>query len=142
MKFGSNRRDIAAVIAVSVMCAGCATAPTVENAGAPPTNYKEVARDYLRTALFDPYSARDMQIAPPKTGQVYIEGTFQHANGWAVCYRTNAKNRMGAYTGLKEAVLLIRDGKVVTSNEDTGHYDIRTNCADAKYEPISLVDGR
>ena len=45
---------------------------------------------------------------------------------------------MGAYTGVKEAVLLIRDGRVVASNRDSDHYEMRTNCRDAKYEPMSL----
>lgn len=123
---------------VAVTTSGCATPPSSENAGPEPLNYREVARSYLRTSLIDPYSVRDLQIAPPRVGQVYVEGTFKHANGWAVCYRANAKNRMGAYAGLKEAVILIRDEKVVASTEQANHYDIRTNCAGAKYEPLAL----
>jgi hypothetical protein len=118
--------------------AACASAPTPENAGPPPANYREITKDYLRSYLVDPYSARDVQVAPPRIGQVYREGTFQHATGWAVCYRANAKNRMGGYTGMKDAVLLIHENRVLASNEAANHYDIRTNCADAKYEPLLL----
>jgi hypothetical protein len=54
--------------------------------------------------------------------------------------RANAKNRMGAYTGIKDTVLLMRDGRVVASLSDTpDHYDIRTNSGDAKYEPFPEV---
>jgi hypothetical protein len=141
MFFGLRSRSMvitAWVVGGAIGLAACATPPTSENAGAPPANYREIARDYLRSNLLDPHSARDVQIAQPRIGQVYVEGTFRHENGWAVCYRANAKNRMGGYTGLKEAVMLIRDNRVVVSNETAMHYDIRTNCAEAKYEPISL----
>ncbi len=117
---------------------GCVSTPTEATVGPPPARYVDIARDHLRTSLFDPYSARDFQIATPKPGQVLLQGTFTHEAGWVVCYRGNAKNRMGAYTGVKEAVLLIRDGRVVASNQDSDHYEIRTNCRDAKYEPMSL----
>ena len=127
-----------AALLSGIYLAACATTPTPENAGPAPTNYRELVREFLRTRLLDAESARDVQIAPPRIGQVYVEGTFQHANGWAVCYRANAKNRMGAYTGLKDAVLLIHENRVVTANEDAGHYDIRTNCANAKYESMPL----
>ena len=139
MKNVIDRRGAIAMLASATLLSACASAPTPENAGAIPTNYRELARQHLRSNLLDPYSARDVQIAPPKIGQVYVEGTLTHATGWVVCYRANAKNRMGAYTGVKDAVLLIRENRVVTSNETTDHYDIRTNCADVKYEPISLT---
>jgi hypothetical protein len=117
---------------------GCASAPTEANAGPPPARYQEIVREHLRTSLFDPYSARDFQIAAPKPGQIHLLGTLTYESGWVVCYRGNAKNKMGAYTGIKEAVVLIREGRVVASNQDSDHYDVRTNCRDVRYEPLSL----
>lgn len=117
---------------------GCSTTPNESNAGPFPARYKEIAREHLRVTLFDPYSARDFQIAAPKIGQVYVQGTLTHETGWATCYRGNAKNRMGAYTGIKEGVLLIRDDRVITSNSDADHYDVRTACRGAQYEPLVL----
>lgn len=133
--------QFAATVLMAVLLLGltnCATAPTESDAGPYPAKYREITRDHLRTGLFDPYSARDFHVAPPKIGQVHVVGTITHETGWAVCYRGNAKNRMGAYTGAKEAVLLIRDDRAITSNSDSDHYDVRINCKDAKYEPLPL----
>ena len=98
----------------------------------------EITREHLRTSLFDPYSARDFHVARPKIGQVLVEGTVTYETGWVVCYRGNAKNRMGAYTGATEAVLLIRGDRAITSNSKPEHYEIRTYCKDVTYEPLSL----
>ena len=116
----------------------CATAPTETNAGPYPAKYREITREHLRTSLFDPYSARDFHEAPPKIGQVLVAGTVTYETGWVVCYRGNAKNRMGAYTGATEAVLLIRGDRAITSNSKPEHYEIRTYCKDVTYEPLSL----
>ena len=136
--FRANPVAAVMLIAALLVLANCATAPTESNAGPYPAKYREITREHLRTSLFDPYSARDFHVASPKIGQVHVVGTFTHESGWAVCYRGNAKNRMGAYTGAKEAVLLIRDDGAITSNSNSEHYDVRTNCKDAKYEPLSL----
>jgi hypothetical protein len=134
-----KKRILAAPIAVLILMPSCAPTPTASNVGAFPARYREIARDYLRSTLLDPYSARDFQIATePKSAQIHVAGTLTHETGWAVCYRGNAKNRMGAYTGVKEGVLLVRGDRVVASNEDPTHYDVRTNCRDTKYEPFSL----
>ena len=110
----------------------CATAPTETNAGPYPAKYREITREHLRTSLFDPYSARDFQVAQPKIGQVHVVGTLTHETGWVVCYRGNAKNRMGAYTGATEAVLLIRGDRAITSNSESGH-DGRQEMPNAGY---------
>ena len=104
--FGANLFAATLLIAALLGLANCATAPTESNAGPYPAKYREITREHLRTSLFDPYSARDFHVASPKIGQVHVVGTLTHETGWAVCYRGNAKNRMGAYTGAKEAVLL------------------------------------
>jgi hypothetical protein len=134
---------LCAVVAGTLSAAleGCATAPSEANVGPYPAAYREIARDYVRATFLDPYSIRDARIAQPKMGAIIIEGTLRHDPGWTVCVRANAKNRMGAYTGIKDTVLLMRDGRVVASLSDTpDHYDIRTNCADAKYERFAEVE--
>ena len=129
---------MALVAAASMSQVGCATTPTESDAGPYPTRYREIAQDHLRTSLLDPYSARDFQIAAPKVGRILIEGTLRLESGWMVCYRGNAKNRMGAYTGAKDSVMLIKDDRVIASNGDPNHYEVRTNCKDAKFESLSL----
>jgi hypothetical protein len=126
------------IAVLTVGLVGCTTAPSGADAGPYPARYREIAQSHLKTTLFDPYSARDFQVASPKVGQMNIPGTFSIETGWLVCYRGNAKNRMGAYTGVKDSAMLIRNDNVITSNEDPNHYEVRTNCRDVKYEPISL----
>lgn len=130
----------AAAGAVAVILSGCAATPNETNVGPYPTAYRELAREYLRKSLFDPYSVRDAQIATPKMGQILIEGTLRHEAGWTVCVRANSKNRMGAYTGIKDTALLIRDGRVLGSESDPTHYTVRNDCADAKYESFSELE--
>lgn len=125
------------LLVAAAMLAGCAATPNETDVGQSPARYKDIARDYLRTSLFDPYTARDFSIAPPKIGQIHID-TLKYESGWVVCYRGNAKNRMGGYTGIKEGALLIKNDKALGSMSDSDHYDVRTNCKDAKYESFSL----
>lgn len=129
------------VVAMGSVLAACAGAPPSESEiGAYPTAYKAIAKDHLRVSLIDPYSVRDAQIAPPKLGQIHILGTMRHESGWAICFRANAKNRMGGYTGHKPMVLLIRNNQVVGTNQDADHYDVRTICADVRYEPFPEIE--
>ena len=93
-----------------------------------------MAKTYLRSTLFDPYSVRDSEIATPK-----LKGSFvltDPSEGWTVCVRANAKNRMGAYTGRRETVLLIRGDVVVSSTEGPAPY----YCGEAQYEPFPELE--
>lgn len=135
---GRRLEHVVGLSTAAFIVVGCAATPNESNVGQYPAKYKEIVRDHLRKSLFDPYTARDFQIAAPKIGQVHIEGTLTHEPGWTVCYRGNAKNRMGAYTGMKESVLLIRDDLVRGTISDSDHYDVRTNCKDVKYEALTL----
>ncbi len=95
-----------------------------------------MARTYLRSTLFDPYSVRDAQIASPK-----LKGSFvltDPSEGWTICVRANAKNRMGAYTGMQETVLLVRGDRVVSSTNGPAPY----YCGDAQYEPFPELEER
>lgn len=61
------------LLVAAAMLAGCAATPTETDVGQSPARYKEIAREYLRTSLFDPYTARDFGIATPKIGQIHID---------------------------------------------------------------------
>ena len=128
------------IVTILLILAGCQTDSQQLVSEPPPANYRQIAADHLRRTLFDPYSVRDAEIARPKPGQVYVDG-MHHEEGWAVCWRANAKNRLGAYTGVKESIVVIRGDRVVASTSpDPGHYDLRTNCADARYEPFKEIE--
>ena len=117
--------------------------PGESGIGPYPTEYRAIVRDYLRKALFDPYTVRDAQISKPKQGDLYIEGTLGvHKAGWLVCFRSNSKNRIGAYTGQSDMAILIRDGRALTSTSDPTHsnYMIKKDCADERYEPFPEIE--
>jgi hypothetical protein len=153
MDIGTAMNKLSWAAAFSAALQGCATAPNEANVGPYPTAYREIVRDHIRTSFVDPYSIRDAQITEPnKIGQLVKKGTLTQETGWAVCVRANAKNRMGAYTGIKSTVFLIRDGRVVESADDTPvaltdrgvltitPIYIKEHCEGAKFEPFPEVE--
>jgi hypothetical protein len=50
--------------------------------------------------------------------------------------RANAKNRFGAYTGLKETAVIFRGGKIDTTNQEYG----AMACTGAVYEPFPEIE--
>jgi hypothetical protein len=94
-----------------------------------------MAKEYLRKTLFDPYSVRDAEIAEPKVMSSFY--LIDPAPGWTICVRLNAKNRMGAYTGISEDTLLVRGDRVtISSSELTRPSPTNWNCRDAKWAPF------
>lgn len=144
----AKMRGIATILVATVALSGCAAnlrdgGPDESGIGPYPTEYRAVVRDYLRKTLFDPYTVQDAQISRPKQGDLYVEGTLGvHEAGWLVCFRSNSKNRVGAYTGLSDMAMVIRGGRVLTSTSDPTHsnYMIKKDCSDEKYEPFPEVE--
>lgn len=67
-------------------------------------DFDQAARDYIIASLKDPESARIEQARPPRKGPALgyrPERFFPPAFGWTACYRVNAKNSYGGYTGYK-----------------------------------------
>jgi hypothetical protein len=111
------------------------------DAGEPlPANYRQIVAVHVRTTFLDPYSVRDASIAPPRAGSLSRPDIIWVERGWIVCLRANAKNRMGGYTGLTTSAMLVRAGAVVTSHSGEDHYEVRTSCADARYEPFPEIE--
>jgi hypothetical protein len=116
--------------------AGCAsTSQPGADTGPYPARYRELAKDYLRRALVDPYSVRDAEIAEP-----IVKASFyliDPSPAWTICVRYNARNRMGAYAGMTEDALLVRGDKVTISlNELTTPTRTAGICSDAKWAPF------
>lgn len=141
-------RATTAILMVTAGLSACATSQKEGGSGESgigpyPAEYRVIVRDYLRKTLFDPYTVRDAQVSKPKQGALYVEGTLGvHESGWLVCFRSNSKNRMGAYTGLSDTAVLIRDGRVLTSTSDPTHsnYMIKKDCDDERYEPFLEIE--
>lgn len=104
---------------------GCQSAQRQDMMGPFPTAYRQIARDHLKSTLFDPYTVRDAMIAEPK-----ISGPLIY-RGWLICVRANAKNRFGGYTGLQATGIMVRQGSVIRSFKDAGMW-----CGDATYQPF------
>lgn len=126
-----------AIAAISACwLAGCGSASqSAADVGPFPARYREMARDYLRKTLFDPYSVRDAEIAEPavKASIHLVDPT----PGWTICVRYNAKNRLGAYTGMTENALLVRGDRITISlNELTRAAPTIGMCRDAKWAPF------
>jgi hypothetical protein len=109
-----------------------------------PIAYREMVQTYLRNTLLDPYSVRDARISKPKRGRLVVEGTLGvHEPGWLVCFRGNAKNSAGAFTGVSDIAMLIRGDRVLTSLADPthSHYVVKMVCEQESYEPLAAIDG-
>ena len=136
-------KNLCGLLVAALLLSGCLQTTNTEtpvSAGvtaAPPDNWREIARQGAKKALFDPYTARDVEIAAPiPASSVFDGGTLIPHRGWMVCMRANAKNRFGAYTGLKPYGLLIEDnevGVVVDQPITAAHH-----CDGRKYEPFTL----
>jgi hypothetical protein len=130
-----------ALVAVTVCgLAGCVSTSEITLSEPAPTNYREIIAAHVRATYFDPYSVRDASIARPRGARVHVVGTFKHEEGWGVCVRANSKDRMGAYTGLKQTIYIINSGTVLAVQDDQEHFDVRTGCQGAVYEPFPEIE--
>lgn len=124
---------------VPLMLAACnQTSGSVQQVAAsepPPASYREQVIARVKKSFFDPYSVRDASISQPFVQNAAFDGVtpIPHS-GWMVCIRANAKNRMGAYTGLTETGYMFKGGQIVSA-DFKGHF-----CADAKYEPFPEIE--
>ena len=101
------------ILAATFVASGCATS-SAEDLGPPPSTYREVVAAHLKTTLFDPYSVRDAMISEPRSGRS-LSGPK-----WNVCFRGNAKNRLGGYTGLKEILFVFEGEQIIATDSDYG----------------------
>ena len=128
------------LLAALPLLLGCAAQTNIQITEPPPPDYREIVARHIRENFFDPYSIRDARIAAPKAGQLSRSDAIAVEQGWVVCVRANAKNRVGGYTGLKTSAYLIRGKSVITSHSGDQHYEVRTSCADVTYEDFKEID--
>jgi len=87
--------------------------------GVYPENYKELVRENLYHTLIDPNSLMLEFTGLPYKGYCYAPTYVPKGEhfGYGICLRVNAKNKMGGYTGWKDYVAYIRNGKVYEAFE-------------------------
>lgn len=100
-------RKLTLVVSMAGLLAACTGRVTEAEAGPRPVNYKATLRAYIRETFFDPYSLMDVAVSEP------VPGTMLLKNGWVVCFQANAKNRYGAYVGLKRTSFLFQGEDLV-----------------------------
>lgn len=125
---------------IPALLAGCATSPgtTTGSIQKPPEQYREQIRSYVKNNFKDPYSIRDAQISPPlrDDNPMPLPSGLWASGFYIVCFKANAKNAFGAYTGIKTHGVIFIDGAVdsVLSNPRFESF-----CAQAAYEPFPEI---
>lgn len=119
-----------------IALSGCTSeqTPLVAPKTAQPQNYKARIINHIKESFFDPYSIRDASISTP-----FAVNRIGHGEIWFVCVRANAKNRMGAYTGLKPTAYWFKNGNIQLASPTASEYD-EFNCAHAKYFPFPEIE--
>ncbi|WP_026375260.1 hypothetical protein [Aestuariibacter salexigens] len=85
--------------------------------GAYPSNYQQIAEQYLRATLRDPDTIEFDGFAEPKRRWIGDKVTGIKY-GYVVCVQVNSKNLFGNMTGFRSDTVLIRDGEVIDYVED------------------------
>lgn len=120
-----------ATLIVAAFAAGCTSTPEPQYVGKPLSpEEKRATLAYVKEKFFDPYSIRSASIAPG------TRAAPSGMSGRVVCYRLNAKNQYGAYTGMQTWGVAVKDGKAVGSSLLWPHgLPGDFFCPDAKWEP-------
>lgn len=119
----SYRKDSPSAVKAAVTILGalviqaCATSPDAAKVGPFPSNYKETVKQYALDYYYDPYSLRSVEITRPS------QARYMFQQGWGLCLRANAKNRMGGYVGVESTFIIINNGEIIGTLED--HPDCR-----------------
>jgi hypothetical protein len=122
-------RYMSFLLPLSVLFAAC-TAQDTDVTGPYPIHYEDMIRAWAQKTYGDPATVRDIAYSPP------VKGSIGTLHGWLVCLQTNARNRAGAYEGLKRTALLINSGAVV---EATTNAPV---CKDTSLQPWPGMLGR
>jgi len=115
---------------LTIALAGCAIGSTANpsDVGPYPNNYLDIVKAQIQADYYDPSSLQDFLIAAP------FEGRLMFTDGWVVCFRVNAKNQLGGYTGEQEHSYLISNGVIVQQGDQAG-------CSNAQYTEWTAMEG-
>lgn len=132
-----------AAIALAALVTACAghtpqSSGPVASGDVPPANYREIVAGSVQDHFVDPYSIRDAEIAPPKRAMGPSLNTDGFTTPWVVCVRTNAKNRMGGYTG-RQVMAFALSSTAVVNSWDEAHYS-RMVCGNVVYQPFPEIE--
>jgi hypothetical protein len=95
----------------------------------PPISYRSDITAFMRTYLNDPTRIRDAAVSEPALKD------FDNASRYIVCVRYNARKGDGQYAGVKNSLVLFRDGRL-----DRIVDNARETCKDAAYQPFPELE--
>lgn len=95
----------------------------------PPVSYRSDILARMRTYLNDPTRVRQAEVSEPALKD------FNNASRYIVCVRYNARKSDGQYAGVKESLVLFRDGRL-----DSIIDNARETCKDAAYQPFPELE--
>lgn len=134
------------IVGAALLVAGCSATTSAPKqsaaAGPPPSGYRAAVLSSAKQTFFDPYSVRDAQISQPLYASAVFDGvTPIPRKGWIVCVSANAKNRMGAYTGIQPSVFLFQGETVVLTLSGPAYAgQLADHCRSAVYSPFAELD--
>lgn len=128
------------------LIAGCSSSPSgglsSGNTSLAPIQYKEKVVYLVRQTFIDPYSVRDAEISKPFYQDKIWDGDgLMPQSSWVVCVRANGKNKLGAYTG-RQNILVLFNGqtpvKSLSGPDFQGQVD--SHCSNATMEPFPEIE--
>ena len=125
-------RKILTIALIAGACAACSSTqddPKPADPNVLPTNYKNQIIDYLRGTLDDPANIREAAISEPALKQNGSETRY------ITCLRYNAKDRDGAYAGLKTRAAFFYAGTFTTMIDGS-----KELCGNAAYQPFPELE--
>ncbi len=78
-----------------------------------PDNYEDLVKEWASSNLKDPDSAKYSKISKPRKEYMVVD--LKPFFGYSTCATINAKNSYGGYIGNRNFWFMIRDGKIVRS---------------------------
>lgn len=125
-----------AILLFPLLLAGCSYTGPVDpvrsmvEAGEFPANYRALIVADAVENYFDPYSIRSAEVSEP-----FLQNHVTLGHFWAVCVKSNGKNRMGGYVGIETDAYVFRGGSIV---EKSTHPE--TYCGSAVYAPFPELE--
>ncbi|MCG7201194.1 hypothetical protein MD273_15780 [Marinobacter pelagius] len=116
---------------VTIAISGCSMMGVIpaKEAGPYPENYKERVAGYIDQAYKDPGSLKSVSISQPIPYRIFDD------IGYIVCFKANAKNSYGGYTGVKTQQIMLEPDNTWNTGGTNG-------CEQANYQPWPEMEQR
>lgn len=110
------------LLAAAAVAGADTTTPPVGAIKPTENEYTSVVKGDLEERLKDPDSALIKLISPPHWAVLHLPNDWPEMRGWATCYKINAKNGSGGYTGYLRYAYVVNDRKVVYHYVENSEY--------------------